>query len=113
MWVNAKGPWRRAHPAGPVTTEVANSLRIARKWGPWRPREFIAKGMRRVVAKEATRRLNLMSLVNFAFSTIRREKSELCALLDKHDFASAETMPKSIAVSFRYTPFPRATTSLG
>jgi hypothetical protein len=66
MWVNAKGPCRRAQPAGSVTTEVANYLRIAWKWGPRRPRWFIAKGMRRIVAEEATRRLDLLSLVKFA-----------------------------------------------
>ncbi len=60
-----------------VTTEVAHSLRIAKKWGLRRPRWFMAKGMRRMVADETTWRLDLLSIVNFAFSASMREKSEL------------------------------------
>ena len=65
------------------------------------------------MGEEANGRLHLLSLVNLAFSAIRREKSELLAWLDNHDFARPETIAPSIVVSFRYTPFPRATTSQG
>ncbi len=73
----------------------------------------MARGIRRRVADEEIGQLEFLSFRNFAFFASRREKSELLAWLDKHDFARPETITQSIAVSFRNTPMPRATISLG
>ena len=110
LQVNAKGPFRREQPSGLVTTEVATSLRTTWKWGPQRPRWFTAKRMKRMVAEEVTGQLDRLSLEIFAFSAIRREKLELLAWLDKHDFVSPETITQSIAASFIRKPLPWATT---
>jgi hypothetical protein len=66
-----------------------------------------------MVAEEATWQLNLLSLVNFAFSASRKEKSELLVWLDKHDFAKPDTMTQSIALLFKETSVPLATTYPG
>jgi len=67
----------------------------------------MAKGIRRMMADDEIGRLDFLSFMNFAFSTTsRREKSELFAWLDKHDFARPKMMTQSIAVSFRKAPMP-------
>jgi len=71
----------------------------------------MAKGILRMVVDEEIGRLDFLSFMNFAFFASRREKSELFAWLDKHDFASPEMMTQSLAVSVRKAPMPRATIS--
>jgi hypothetical protein len=73
----------------------------------------MAKGMRRIVADEATWRLDVLSFVNFAFSASPREKSELLDWSDKHDFAKPEPMTQSITLSFTKVPILRAIMSPG
>jgi hypothetical protein len=73
----------------------------------------MAIGIRRMVADEEIGRLDFLSFMNFAFLASRREKPELFAWLDKHDFARLEMITQSIAVSFRKAPMPMATTSPG
>jgi hypothetical protein len=74
---------------------------------------FMAKGIRRMVADEEIGRLDFLSFKNFAFSASRREKSELFAWFDKHDFARPEMITQSLVVSFRKASMPRATISPG
>ena len=75
----------------------------------------MVKVAHRMVANVDIGRLDFLSFMNFAFSASRREKSELFAWLDKHDFASRpEMMTQSIAVSFdKKAPMPKATISPG
>ncbi len=47
----------------------------------------MVKGIRRIVADKDIGRLDFLSFTSFAFFAGRREKSELFAWLDKHDFA--------------------------
>jgi hypothetical protein len=73
----------------------------------------MAKGIRRMVADEEIRRLDFLFFKNFAFSASRREKSELFAWWDKHDFATPEIITQSIAMSSRKALMPKATISPG
>jgi hypothetical protein len=70
---------------------------------------FMAKGIRRMVANEEIGRLDFLFFKNFAFSASWREKSELSAWWEKHNFARPKIITQSIAVSFRKAPMPRTT----
>jgi hypothetical protein len=72
----------------------------------------MAKGIRRMVADEEIGLPDFLSFKNFAFSSSRREKSEIIAWCDKHDF-SRPKITQSIVLSFRKAPMPRATISPG
>ena len=74
--------------SGLVTTIIANSLRIAWKWGALIPKWLSAEGTKRILEDVQKGWAEFLSFLNLAFSVAFRTKSKLLHEVDKHDFVN-------------------------